>query len=48
MMDGSTSWHPAIILEFLEGGNIFDLINEAGPFSEDICRILFSQLLEAI
>lgn len=48
MSNGEIERRPSIVLEFLNGGSIFDLVNETGPFSEDLCRSLFSQLIEAI
>ena len=39
---------PIIVLEFAEGGELFDYIAKEGPFPANICRSLFKMLIEAI
>ena len=37
-----------IFMEFIEGGSLFDIISNSGPFSEDIARHYFVQLLSVL
>lgn len=39
---------PIIVLEFAEGGELFDYIAKEGKFKPEICRSLFRMLIEAI
>jgi len=37
-----------IVLELIEEGELFDFIATGGPFSEEICRYYFRQMLSAL
>lgn len=39
---------PVIILEFAEGGELFDYIAKQGRFAPEICRTLIKMLIDAI
>lgn len=46
--DGSTSKCYAIVLEYAEGGELFDYIAETGRFSEKVSRTYLHQLLNGL
>ena len=39
---------PIIVLEFAEGGELFEFISKEGRFKPEICRTLFKDLIAAI
>ncbi|KAF8819806.1 ULK kinase [Cardiosporidium cionae] len=42
------SWCAKIILDFCEGGDLYDYINEHGPYSEDEARLVIYKMVHAI
>lgn len=38
----------AIILEYVDGGELFDLIAETGKFSEKVTRTYFCQMMQGL
>lgn len=37
-----------IILEYLKNGEVFDYLSKTGPFSENLARFYFMQLMEGL
>lgn len=46
--DGTTKEVAYILQEFVPGGELFDYVARTGPFSEEICRHYFKQILLGI
>jgi 5'-AMP-activated protein kinase catalytic alpha subunit len=34
-----------LIMEFVQGGDLFDAISQANKLSEDVCRVYFGQIV---
>jgi len=44
----STEEHIGVVMEYIRGGRLFDMVNNLGPFSEAKARWIFRQLMDAV
>lgn len=44
----NTNTHLGVVMEYIRGGRLFDLLNDHGPFSETKIRWFFRQLMDAV